>query len=309
MEPASYELMNALRTLLEIGKYSDLKIVCGQKTYAVHRAIICSRSGFFDGACSNPFREAETGTINLSEDDAEAVDHMVHYFYHLDYLSSPRARSRGTSLISAPTSPIAGELPMSPMSPMSPGSRFSRPKKLNLAMVEDPLLATAASNIPSSTFVAPQSPLTPPLSASLSGSFSVKAPPEDAYTEDVEVDMYDAISIPDQEPNRSHAHLLVHAKVYAIAEKYGIRGLKALAQKKFAAQMAYHWESVEFPEAIQEAYESTLDSDRGLRDIVIQTFRAYPELAQRRDVEAVVKETPGLAWELFRVGWGLPISS
>ena len=73
--------------------------------------------------------------------------------------------------------------------------------------------------------------------------------------------------------------------------------------------MVYHWESQELPEAMREVYETTVDTDRGLRDIVIQTFRAYPELAQRKDVEEAVKETPGLAWELFRVGWGLPIST
>jgi hypothetical protein len=96
MESASHELMNALATydlnespadfrhtdtthsLLEIGKYSDLTILCGEKKYQVHRAIICSRSGFFDGACSNAFREAETGVIDLSEDDHEAVDLMIH---------------------------------------------------------------------------------------------------------------------------------------------------------------------------------------------------------------------------------------
>lgn len=50
-----------------------------------------------------------------------------------------------------------------------------------------------------------------------------------------------------------------------------------------------------------------MDSDRGLRDVVIATFRRYPELAQRRNVGDVVKETPGLAWELFRVAWGLPV--
>lgn len=90
--------------------------------------------------------------------------------------------------------------------------------------------------------------------------------------------------------------------------RYGIQGLKTLAKNKFSTQMAYHWDSPEFPLAIQEAYETTVDSDRGLRDVIISTFRCYPELAQRRDVEVVVKETPGLAWDLFRVGWGLPLT-
>ena len=82
-------VINQRNRLLEIGKYSDLTILCGEKKYAVHRAIICSRSGFFDGACSNPFREAETGIINLSEDDPDAVDYMVHCMYssHLPLLA------------------------------------------------------------------------------------------------------------------------------------------------------------------------------------------------------------------------------
>jgi len=68
-----------------------------------------------------------------------------------------------------------------------------------------------------------------------------------------------------------------------------------------------HFGSGEFADALQEVYDSTIDSDRGLRDIVIHMFRTHPELARRKDVEAVVKETPHLAWELFRVGWGLPV--
>jgi hypothetical protein len=58
--------------------YSDLTIVCGAKRYPVHRALLATRSSFFEGACRNSFLEAETGVINLSEDDAEAVEHMVH---------------------------------------------------------------------------------------------------------------------------------------------------------------------------------------------------------------------------------------
>jgi hypothetical protein len=60
-----------------VGKYSDLTIICREKTYAVHRAILCLRSGFFDGACSSSFREARTGIIDLSEDDPAAVEHMI----------------------------------------------------------------------------------------------------------------------------------------------------------------------------------------------------------------------------------------
>lgn len=70
--------MLSLRRLFNTGMYSDLTIVCGGKRYPVHRALLATRSSFFEGACRNPFVEAETGVIDLSEDDAEAVEHMVH---------------------------------------------------------------------------------------------------------------------------------------------------------------------------------------------------------------------------------------
>lgn len=83
--------------------------------------------------------------------------------------------------------------------------------------------------------------------------------------------------------------------------------MKALARQKFETQMTQHWNSAEVPDAIYEAYESTVDTDRGLRDIILQAFREHPQLANRKDIEGAVKETPGLAWELFRIGWGMPI--
>lgn len=96
IDAPNHELLGALKTyvfmpltstqsdlicrhsLFQLGKYSDLKITCGMKQYAVHKAIVCSRSSFFDGACSNRFREAESGMIDLSGDDPEAVDHMIY---------------------------------------------------------------------------------------------------------------------------------------------------------------------------------------------------------------------------------------
>lgn len=93
--------------------------------------------------------------------------------------------------------------------------------------------------------------------------------------------------------------------------RYGITGLKLLARRKYAGQLFEdgHWSSqiAEFADSIIEVYESTVDTDRGLRDLVIQAFREHPELARSKDIELVVRDTPGAAWELFRLGWGLPV--
>ena len=199
--------------MLEQGKYSDLTIKCGRKKYAVHRAIICSRSGFFDGAVSHPFRESISGEIDLSEDDEEAVEHMVNYFYHLDYLQTRRSRRSSRS------SSIASPYPNSPY-PTSPIAR--RTKKLNLALVEDPLLAVAAShtiNTPT-PFVPISQPqnITSPIDSLPSSPLALKIPPQspirESFADDVSV-----YSAPEQEPDIERPYLLTHTKVYALAEK------------------------------------------------------------------------------------------
>ena len=77
LQLAHHLLLSRFR-LFECGKYSDLTIVCGAKRYPVHRVLLATRSSFFEGACRDGFQEASTGVIDLTEDDAEAVEHMVH---------------------------------------------------------------------------------------------------------------------------------------------------------------------------------------------------------------------------------------
>ncbi|KAL5114352.1 hypothetical protein ACEQ8H_007742 [Pleosporales sp. CAS-2024a] len=269
MDAPTLELKTAMASLFCNPKFSDLTIVCGAKSYPVHRVLLATRSTFFQGACRNPFLESETGIINLSEDDAEAVEHMIHYFYHMDYLR--RSPSRRSSQRSS-----------------------SPPNKLNLALVEDPLLATlSAANA--------AVPLTPPADeAALQTLDAPSKLPDTPMADQFAIDELQGEPLVPERDVQS-AYLCTHAKVYAIAEKYGVAGLKVLARQKFSQELDLHLDSPDFPEACQEVYESTFHTDRGLRDVVIQAFRSNPGLSLRQDVEMAVRETPGLAFELYRM--------
>jgi len=129
----------------------------------------------------------------------------------------------------------------------------------------------------------------------------MQTPPLDG-DDDSDYESYDEEGVGEEE-----AHLLLHTRVYALAEKYDIPSLKELAQRKFEMAMACFYDSSEFAEAIEEVYCSTVDTDRGLRDVVLQAFRSHPALATTQDVYAVIKETPTLAFELFKIERGLPI--
>jgi hypothetical protein len=121
-------------------------------------------------------------------------------FYHLDYLNKPL--SRQTSQRST-----------RPHSPSSVTSRFSKrspPKKLNLAFLEDPLLAQMSA----------ASPLTPPAEETLFQPLDVSLKlPDTPMAEQFADDYIESVTM-EPEVDVESAHLVTHAKVYAIAEKY-----------------------------------------------------------------------------------------
>jgi len=48
--------METFRAFYESGKYSDLTVVCGTRSWKLHKIILCSRSDFFAKACDGQFR-------------------------------------------------------------------------------------------------------------------------------------------------------------------------------------------------------------------------------------------------------------
>jgi len=85
--------------------------------------------------------------------------------------------------------------------------------------------------------------------------------------------------------------LVFHAKVYAIGEKYDIVPLKDLAKTKTENILTLEWTPTCFFAAANEAYQSTIPKDRGLRDIYAQVAIAQgPKLFANKEFEEVMDQ-------------------
>jgi hypothetical protein len=92
--------------------------------------------------------------------------------------------------------------------------------------------------------------------------------------------------------------LVTHAKVYALAEKYLIHGLKAVALRRFKALAATLLGINHFLPATLEVYTSTAEDDRGLRDIVVETFCKHSKQLDKEEVRDVLKGLGTLTYDL-----------
>jgi hypothetical protein len=101
--------------------------------------------------------------------------------------------------------------------------------------------------------------------------------------------------------------LCLHAKVYALGEKYSIPALKEASLQKFEECAQTSWKSSSFRDAVKIVFTSTPDHDKGLRDVVFRTlFLHRAELAGDVQMETVIREIDGLAYGLWKMISALP---
>ncbi|RMZ00526.1 hypothetical protein D0860_07962 [Hortaea werneckii] len=81
----------ALQRMLKTGEYSDLMIKCGDRTFEVHKNIVCAISEYFAAACATGTIELKSSADlnaakdDLSLDDPAAVKLMIDFLYLHDY--------------------------------------------------------------------------------------------------------------------------------------------------------------------------------------------------------------------------------
>lgn len=96
----------------------------------------------------------------------------------------------------------------------------------------------------------------------------------------------------------SRGPLARHARMYAMGEKYGVPGLKALALVKFSPAKTMAWCGL--CTALVVAYASTPDTDQDMRNKFVELFNKFPKVAALNTVEKTLQEIPDLVFALFR---------
>ncbi|KAK5685347.1 hypothetical protein LTS10_003425 [Elasticomyces elasticus] len=269
-----------LAELYASGDFTDFEIVCGQRSFRVHKAVVCAQSRYFRAPCGRQYAEGNLGRIVLkaigeddddeeSCDDSEAIKLMVDFFYHLDYAARPVLPAVKTpkAMATASSTPTGSQVPASILGAHAAG-------------------VTTASTSPGSAFgstVFGSAPAPQPLQ---------RPPPQ----------IFPVGPISD-------GNVLMHGKVFAAAVKYQVLALQDLAASKFAAAAKASWDHPTFAEAARVAYTTTTDDFRQLRDTVSSVLHQHKGLIDKASIESVVKATPDLHFELLRMARGLPAVS
>jgi len=78
-------LRDGMKRLYQHETSSDLSIVCGERTWKVHKFCLSAQSEFFYSACYGNFGEAGRNEIALHDEDPVVLDALLYYLYHFDY--------------------------------------------------------------------------------------------------------------------------------------------------------------------------------------------------------------------------------
>ncbi|KAH4862491.1 hypothetical protein HBH75_015400 [Parastagonospora nodorum] len=274
-----------LKSLLDTGKFSDFTITCQGREWKVHKAIVCSQSDTIEAA-SRFGKEAEEAKIDLTEDDPEIVEYMLRFMYERNY-RLPSDDMPGPHWVDFNLEILAKD------------SSITKQKTLRESEVICYEHSSEAMKTLREEF--------PGLLEKYQGKvlrigrivrlFKLK---HDVI--EIVNGYWDEKSETYRQPSSPPAgdkDLNIHAKIYALADKYFVKGLKALACEKFEECLKASFAARSFYEAIDIVFTTTPDTDTGLRDLAAKRVSEEKQkycLDANPDLRKALKEIPDLAY-------------
>jgi hypothetical protein len=112
-------------------------------------------------------------------------------------------------------------------------------------------------------------------------------------------DVKDADRSPRNGSTVAGSELVVHVKVFALAEKYAVGPLKALSVSKFEATAQQHWGSHYLAEAAREAYKPNVpDNVREMRDSIVEFLHTRLHILREEPIKKLLLALPQLSLDL-----------
>ncbi|KAK5693752.1 hypothetical protein LTR17_025063 [Elasticomyces elasticus] len=88
MAPSTYEvLISGLQDLYTTGAHSDLTLVCGGRSFKIHKAVLHAQSSVFRTMLTGSFAEASLSSFPLPDDSPDSLEVLLCYMYHDKYLN------------------------------------------------------------------------------------------------------------------------------------------------------------------------------------------------------------------------------
>ncbi|RYP68039.1 hypothetical protein DL769_005610 [Monosporascus sp. CRB-8-3] len=318
------ELLVSLKELFKTSAYSDLTIECGDDEHRVHRAVVYPRSKRLAEMSNNPSKASLSVTdlckhcvanggdyqergdhdiLVLVEDDPQAVSLMLHYLYHLDYPEVPGQSRKGVNgQEGSQANPAADFSPLKEKEPgavvngnahnSSPITNGQPQRSMEYSIENEQVVDPPTSPVPTgdngadATWAAlKKSKKKKRRNTQAESDTSSAAAAVQPQTQTLTLIQESVPAADTAQPS----NLAVHAQLYALASKYAVEGLKALAAEKFERGIPLHWDTEDFLRAAREAYTSTDRADRRLRDAVLGAIKAHPQLLERARVQEVIR--------------------
>lgn len=100
--------------------------------------------------------------------------------------------------------------------------------------------------------------------------------------------------------------LLLHANLYAIAEQYNIATLKPSSLTKYTSCVTTGWNHVSFTPSLKLIYETTPESDKGLRKVAVQAAAEHIDvLLNKGDFLDFLRENSDMATDILQAVVGV----
>jgi len=80
-QPVTSQLSVDMKSMLDVGKYTDFTIVCGDKEFNCHKAVLSARSQVFDAMLTQNMVEKNSNRAEILDFDADVVRDMIQFIY------------------------------------------------------------------------------------------------------------------------------------------------------------------------------------------------------------------------------------